>query len=329
MPLFLEVAQRLIPVGTAFTIGRGVGFAISAAHNLQEVLKYEQRLGHLQTAQSLPKAIALKEVGLYLLCQGCKDESNTTIEITLLPLETFDGAPPTDVVFGFPQFQTELPFLALRVSFDPPPHGEKVWAIGYTEFKYPEGGIDLDQVRAGRFDWFNDYGHLFRVVEGRVDRIFTQRLAAGYVGGPCFTFDAEIFHGQSGGPVMNEAGLVRGVNSATATNFFNRPTTVASMLYPLLLTSIRSGVDLAPGFRMNSVQPILNWVTQGIITTDGSEEHVSIRPVGESFAIGCRTPVEVAEFVHDDFLSFQEGRKATVETNEYFQLRRTEAKEET
>ena len=51
-PLFITFEERLFPVATAFTIGRGVTFVVSAAHNIGEAWKYEGRLSHRLTAQA-------------------------------------------------------------------------------------------------------------------------------------------------------------------------------------------------------------------------------------------------------------------------------------
>jgi hypothetical protein len=203
MPLFISYAERLFPVGTAFTTGNGVTFAISAEHNIREVFKYEQRLGHLRTERTLPEAISLREVGLSILYQRWADESQSEIDYAVWPLENFNGAPPTDIVFGFPRFQTRWPTLDMKLGIDLPIHGERVWSVGYTEVECPTDGIDLATVQSGTFDWRTQYAHRFMVVEGHVERVFTQRFASSFIEGPCFAFDGEIPHGLSGGPIIS------------------------------------------------------------------------------------------------------------------------------
>lgn len=321
MPLFLSHAERLFPVGTAFTTGKGVTFAISAAHNIREVFRYEQRLGHLITERTLPEAITLREVGFYILYQRWHDASESTIDFALWPLENFNGAPPTDIVFGFPQFQTDWPTLDMKLGIDLPVHGERVWSVGYTDIECAPEGIELAAVQSGTFDWRSHYAHHFMVVEGHVDRIFTQRFASGFIDGPCFTFDAEIAHGLSGGPIISaDTGFVRGINSAGATSYFGKPMSIGSLLYPLLLVSIDSGVQLGPA-RINSRQSILNWVAMGTIGTDGGEKRLGFTPVGDSL-VACPTmPKEMSGFVHDDFAGYQAGRTATCQTGDIHRLR--------
>jgi hypothetical protein len=134
-PLFIVVAERLIPVGTAFAVGHGISFVISAEHNIREALNHERRLRHLLTAATLPEAITLKEVGISVLHQRWVDDTRAAIHYTLWSLQTVAGAPPSDVVFGSRSFR---PY--------------------------------LEALDAGTFSWRSDYSHRFVVVEGRVER---------------------------------------------------------------------------------------------------------------------------------------------------------------
>lgn len=319
-PLFMSVKSRLIPIGTAFSVGHGIAFIISAEHNARATLNEEQRLRHLRTVEHLPEAITFREVGLYLLYQRWSNEARTEIQVALWPLETFAGAPPTDVVFGSPQFQAEVPTLDLPLCFEAPPQGERVWSIGYTNFKVPDRGIPLEAVDAGAFDWRREYSHSFRVVEGRVDRIFVQRFASKFVDGPCFTFDAEIFPGQSGGPVLDTTGRVRGVNSAGASNFFDRPMSIASFIYPILFQKLRTGAQLGPT-RLEITRPIFEWIARGHITTDGSEAKLCLTHDGDSFAVGFSAPKSFAAFIHEDFAGLQRGMSAPEITGDHYRLR--------
>src|SRR5260370_39375879 len=67
LPLFMTCEDHLFPVGTAFTIGRGVTFVMSAAHNIREAWKYEERLSHLLHARDMPKSVNLKHAGISVL----------------------------------------------------------------------------------------------------------------------------------------------------------------------------------------------------------------------------------------------------------------------
>jgi hypothetical protein len=320
LPIFITFEDRLFPVGTAFTIGRGVTFVVSAAHNIREAWKHEERLDHLLAAREIPSSIELQHVGFSVLHH--RPNGRGGIDISIWPLENVIGAPPTDVVFGFPEFQTKFPTLVNRLSFDLPVIGEKVWSVGYADIE-PRDGIPIADIRNGTFDWQHDYSHKLIVVEGFVQRIFTQRFSVGFLDGPCFTFDAEISHAQSGGPVLSTDGVVRGINSAGGMLYFNRPVSIASLLYPLLSIQLRFGVTMGP-VRMNAVRSLVDLVGQGMIPTDGSEERVCIgeqQPDG-SFAVHPHASKAMGSYVHDDFSSYQLGRKATQQVDPVFRLRR-------
>src|SRR5882724_7535955 len=67
LPLFVTFQDHLFPVGTAFTIGRGVTFVVSAAHVVREGFKFEPRLDHLLSGGNLPTSIKLKDAGFAVL----------------------------------------------------------------------------------------------------------------------------------------------------------------------------------------------------------------------------------------------------------------------
>ncbi|WP_338693198.1 hypothetical protein V5279_43340 [Bradyrhizobium sp. 26S5] len=240
-------------------------------------------------------------------------------------MENVQGAPPTDVVIGYPQFQTEAPSMVNRLSFDLPIIGEKVWSVGYCEFKYPEHGIPLAAVRSGAFDWEHDYSHKLVVVEGFVQRIFTQRFANGFVEGPCFTIDAEIAHAQSGGPVLTSDGVIRGINSAGATTFLNQPGSIISLFYPLLFMQLRFGAQMGI-VRLNATRPLIDLIGQGTIPTDGSETRVAVGHDATTgrFYVNPRVEKSVATYVHDDFAGYQAGKLATQESRPFYRLRPTD-----
>lgn len=217
--------------------------------------------------------------------------------------------------------------LSFPLSFDIPMRNERLWSIGYTAFKYPKDGIPMKEVVDGKFNWQRDYGHKLRVVEAKVKRIFCQKFANGFVGGPCFSISREIFHGQSGGPTINPEGFVKGINSAGASTFFQEPVSLISLLYPLLLHPIRFGAQSGP-VRINAKQTFLDQISNGFIRTDGSEENLHLdeleHPKGP--IIGGRFPKKMKPFVHDDFQSFQKGLTATTITGPVFRLRKVETK---
>jgi hypothetical protein len=322
MPLFITHQGFLYPIGTAFTIGRVPCLAVSAAHNIRETWRHEKRLSHLLTTDTLPPSVELKEAGVSLLYNRIEEDGSRG-RLSIWPLETIEGAPPTDIVIGYPQFQTQFPTLVNRLSFDVPAIGSTVWSIGYTAMQ-PDR-ISLSDLRSGAFDLVRDYSHKLIVVEGTVRRFFTQRFAAGYVEGPCFAFDAEIDHGQSGGPVMTTDGVIVGVNTAAASRFFDTPMSLASPLYPMLFQNLRFGAKMGP-VTMNASRRMFDLVGEGRIPTDGSETEIALThdPETGRFGVSPRFPVAMVEFVHDDFRAFQEGKRATSQTKPVFRLRRIE-----
>jgi hypothetical protein len=321
-PLFITFEERLFPVATAFMIGRGIPFVVSALHNIREAWKKEERLSHLLAARDLPNSIDLGHVGFSVLYH--QPNGRGGIDIAIWPLENITAAPPTDVVFGFPEFHTKFPTLVNRLSFDLPAFGKKVWSIGYAEFKSPADGIPVSEIRNGTFDWRRDYGHKLMVVEGFVERIFTQKFIPSYLEGACFTFDAEISHAQSGGPVLSTEGLVRGINSAGATLYFDGPTSIASLLYPFLSIQLRFGATMGP-VRMNGSGALIELLGHGMIPTDGSEGRVAIgaERLDRSFAVYPRADKAMSSHIHDDFSAYQQGRKASKQaTGPVFRLTR-------
>jgi len=275
IPLFYSFDRVLYPLGSAFTIGRGIQFILTAKHNIDEAIKREPQLSrYLYTGDEPPREGNLNRIGLWLLHHSQHDER---ITFTLRPLEFLNGAPPTDLMFGFPKFSEQIMSLAGRLTFNAPKPGDSVWSFGYTNNSHPNG-IDLEKVLACKFNWIRDYSHKFQVTEGRVQNIFTKRFANGHVGGPCFTIDNAIDHGQSGGPViLKESGLICGVNSAAVQA--EKPFSIMSLLYPAIGINIKYGIsfDSENKFRFNFMTSLIHLITQNSIPTDGSEQELSLK----------------------------------------------------
>lgn len=100
LPLFIRAGGLLRPIGTAFWVGSGVPFVVSAMHNLTEALRHEPRYERLLASGDLPAKVDLKNAGLYVLHQD--EVTPERGRFTLLPLETANGGPLGDAVFGFP-----------------------------------------------------------------------------------------------------------------------------------------------------------------------------------------------------------------------------------
>ena len=319
-PLFANADERLFPLGTAFCFSK-LGIVATAEHNIRDALLHHWRGDTLRSMDKLPESYKLSDVGLTILNHYLEDNSYTG---HLWPIENFQGAPPTDLVFGFPNFQTHFPFLSLPISFAVPRIGSRVFCVGYSDTCLSDSGIQRDDLRFGRSNWFEAYRYIFRVTRGTVTRIFTQRFSGSFIKGPCFTIDAEVKHGMSGGPVFNEEGYICGVVSAGATHFFNSPASIVSLLYPTLLTDIKLGVSIGP-LRINGIRQLVSLIGQGFVITDGSESLVTIRPMNGEIFIGPMIRREDVSFVHDDFSGYQEGREASRQAKEIYRVFKKES----
>ncbi len=304
MPLFMLVDGCLHPVGTAFRVSGKISFLFTADHNLREAIKKEPRLERLFVNGQLPNKASLVEVSLYVL--HCHMDTSEHNSFTLIPLEHTTSAPPTDITIASPQFVENLASLSLPISFEIPARNSKVWSIGYT-FP-PNMLIPLEEVKNGVFDWETQYNHCFQVVEAYVLDVFCHKFASGFIEGPCFTFNQEISHGLSGGPVISEQGVVIGVNSAGASNFYpEMPASIASLLYPIILNSITCRLQIGP-VGLNVTRPIIDLIAQGSIKTDGSETSLSFTQDTQTdqWAIGARY-LKSADNVFENFSSLQNG----------------------
>lgn len=324
VPLFLRSGRKLKPVGTAYWLGGGAPFIMTALHCVTEALREDPRYERLFANGLLPEKIDLRDAAFYILHQDdCTTDGG---RVSLIPLTSVNAGPPGDVAFGFPQFEEGRLTWALPISFDPPRIGSKVWSLGYTSIE-PADGISLDDLQAGAFNWARDYRHRFVVTEGTVTSIFTQRFATGFTNGPCFAFDNAIARGQSGGPIITQDGRLVGLNSASADSFFNRQMSLGSMFYPLLLTPLKASVSIGPPngrLTMNMHLPLIDLIARGAIKSDGSETHVALHETseGDRYAIGPRVPREDQSNTHADFQSMQDGSPKQIITD-YFRFSRT------
>ncbi len=335
-PLHMFIEDQFIPLGTAFCISR-TGIVATATHNLLEAFKHHPRGRRILQENRFPKSLHLREIGdpgFSLL--HSRWVSPEKFQVNFWPLkgasglltEGTDDEQPTDLIFGSPRFQGEFPYLPLPISFAIPRIGTKVKCVGYSRTEVPNGGIPAEDLRRGQVgDWFQHYLHSFRVVEGTVTKIFTQGFARGYIRGACFVIDAEVEHGQSGGPVFNEEGYVCGVVSAGATGYFNEPSSLISLFYPAFTTGISFGFSMGP-VRIDATHPLCALVEQGSIKTDGSEELVTLVPEGNSWRVGPMIHKDDSAHVFDDFGGHQDERPATPGPDEYYRLRRKEPESE-
>jgi hypothetical protein len=309
MPLFYSTDEHIFPIGTAFMVGGKVGFVFTAQHNILEAIKKDYNLETMAIEETLPNEVSMANVGLYVLHSNATEGGN--ISLTLVPLENVTGGPPTDIAIASPKFVKDLPRLDLLIGFNLPLEDETVLSVGYCEFDCPESGIPIKKIEDGTFDWISEYSHRLQVVEAKVKDIFTQRFSNRFVGGPCFTIDQTISHGQSGGPVFSEDGNIIGINSAGADMFYNSPSSIVSQIYPLVLSNIKFGLQMGV-VRMNAKHQILDMIAFGAIKTDGSETHLSFYTDSKSGkqAISQRGLVSASN-IYDNFDGYQNGIKGT------------------
>lgn len=326
LPLFVLAEGRYRPIGTALWVGPKVQFLLTAMHNITEAFRFEPKLERMFVQGDLPPSVTLNRASLWVLHQGSTSESEH--KFSLIPIQTVNGGPPGDVAFGHPLFEANRPVLSLPLSFAPPRIGQTVWAVGYTGFE-PREGIPEEDVANGSFDWNRDYRHRFLATQGSVQHIFTQRFDRGYCRGACFSFDNCLAHGQSGGPVISDSGAVVGINSCDVSLRFPSAMSLGSMLYPLLLTGIQFGATLGGGnfkLNLNATRPLFELVMEGVISSDGSAEHVAFHKLedGAGYGVGPCIPIADKHGVFEDFQAFQDGRQSKPMMGEAFRLRRTE-----
>jgi hypothetical protein len=311
-PFLISLEGRQLPVGTAFCVSR-IGLIASAVHNPLHALEYHPRGDYLKQQRDRRSSIDFGDIGFSVLHNWIS--ADNTLQVNIWPLEGAHGAHPTDLVFGSARFQQSFPYLPLRLSFAVPRIGSRVICVGYTDTAVESGALSNDALRSGAIaDWPKHYHHRLRAVEGTVRHIFTQGFApSGYLRGACFEIDVEVASGMSGGPVFNEDGFVCGVVSATASGWFDRPSSLVSLFYPALMTDVTFGFQMGP-MRMNATHPLIALTTHGTIVTDGSESMVGILPEEEGWRIGPLIHDDDREFVFDDFRGLQMGLPAQRET---------------
>jgi len=308
MPLCAIVGQRLIPVGTAFLISK-LGVIATAAHVIQEAFREDRAIQEVFNKGASNKEHTVRNIQLAVLHHRKVNETNT--QVNVWPLENVQIAHPTDVAFGFLKFQQSFPYLSFTLSPAVPRIGETVFCVGYCDSKFPDGGIPLQEIADGSFDWQGAFFHRFHVAEGIVRASFIKRFSHGYADGPCFLTDCQIQHGQSGGPVFNSAGNICGINLGGASTFIpNGPNSLASLIYPALATKIKFSLQPNDMFSFTVHQPLINLIENGGILTDGSERLSNISVQGDESLVSPLIHKDDKEFTFNDFQGYQDSHPA-------------------
>ncbi|HVF58968.1 MAG TPA: trypsin-like peptidase domain-containing protein [Thermoanaerobaculia bacterium] len=284
-PLLVANSQRrLFPLGTAFAFSN-LGHVLTARHNLEEALRKHHPNAEQFVRQGMEAARSgggLEHTHLAIFSQGPNPRLGD-ISLDLRVFSSIHAAPPTDLLIGSilaDDSSALVPTMHPLITFAPPRIGEIVRCVGYTDMTVPEGGLSIDDIREGRLNPYEAYGHRLIVAVGRVKNIFIERLARGFVEGPCFTIDVDVPHGLSGGPILRSDGAVCGAVYSGAGTFFDSPTTVGALLYPIFLLPLSFGISMANGVVLMKAteRPIAELVATQAIRTDGTEEEQLVPP---------------------------------------------------
>lgn len=103
---------------------------MTALHSVLAALDYHPRGEQLKKRDTLPSYLDLGSIGLSVL--RAFPGASGGLDITLLPLQGFAGAPPTDVACGFVQPNPREPLACLAPTFALPRAGSRVFALGYS-----------------------------------------------------------------------------------------------------------------------------------------------------------------------------------------------------
>lgn len=307
-PLFIRKHRSLVPAGTGFCISKA-GFGITSLLQIREAVRRCEPGGIQRGIEALFADDETEEKGIAVLHHRVISGNRFSGYLADLTLAASAGT--ADVCYVFPQFRQGYPYLPLPLTFAVPRQGSRVVCAGYST--PPEDvSFPLDDIESGRINLLDVFEHNLLAVEGRVAHVFTRRFAPGSVGGPCFTIDAGIREGMGGGPVFSENGYVCGFLSADASRFFNKPAGIVSLLRPALGMNIRLGGRVGK-VRLSADRRLIDLIQQGVVTTDGSEQSVSMSRVNSGVLPDIGFAGEDADRVHADFAGFQESRPATEE----------------
>jgi hypothetical protein len=162
-----------------------------------------------------------------------------------------------------------LPYKALRLRVNPPPSGQKVWAVGFRD-----GKISVSETGDGvHHISLDDVG---TTSIGEVGQIFPERRDSSMLSFPCFEVFARFAHGMSGGLVIDEDGSLCGL---VCTGFdwvdpTELPLSYAATLWPMLTTLVSAdrGEAYPRGVEYQMIELALDKIihTVGLETLDAS-----------------------------------------------------------
>ncbi len=314
--------RRLFPVGTAFSFSK-LNHVVTARHNVGHAL----RKFHPNSREFVRKGIEaarnrndLHHTPLVILSQGPNPRvGRPTLDVRTLSSmhlhekdsSSLEVSGPTDLLVGnilSDEHAAFLPRMVPVVTFAPPRIGEMVYCVGFTDMTTPEGGLSTDHGGGGLA--MAGFGQRLLAVRGSVTNIFVDRFTRGFGEGPCFSVDVDVPGGLSGGPVLREDGAICGVVYHGATNFFNSPASICSLLYPIFNLRVSFGRSFAEGkVRFTATErSIAELVATRAIRTDrAEEEQVHITPEDDGLRVGVAVHRDDFESVFADFNSYQRG----------------------
>ncbi len=313
-PLLIENKEgNLFPLGTAFSFS-SLNHIFTARHCIEGGLNQHHPHKDRFIRDGLAAALRSGDIDhtqLAIVSQG--PTARGEISLNVRAVNTIHAAPPTDLVIGnILSSESELiPVLAPVITFAPPRIGDIVHCVGYCESAVPETGLSIDQMRSGKLNPYEAFKHRLVVIEGRVREFFINGLARSFAQGPCFTIDAEVPQGLSGGPIFNSNGAICGAVYSGASIFFGEPTTVGALFYPIFPLQLSFGIVMAGGrFRfMATDRPMAELVATQAIRTDGAEERqLHFTPGEDGTLVGPVFNKDDAAFIFEDFEAFQAGQ---------------------
>jgi hypothetical protein len=303
-PLFIKKDRHLIPVGTTFCISK-LGVAMTSSENIRESVRRHYCSNFISDGKKISVHSAMSEIEMAVFHH--QSLPGGIFSGNILNLKCVDEASPTDICYVIPRFQSGFLYLQLPLSFAVPRIGSRVICVGYSKPSLLDAGFFLNDIKYRCTDLLSIYERRFLATEARVTHIFTNWFTHEFIGGPCFIIDAEIEQGMIGGPVFSEDGYVCGIISAASTNFFGKPASIVSLLYPALGMNVKFGGDIG-SLRINSNRRLTELIARGVVITDNSENLVTKHIIDGQITLNPVIHGEDTACIYDDFPAFQKGQ---------------------